>query len=489
MMDIAQAKQQVKDAVTAYLALDGLGAPRLAASGQRPLFLLGAPGIGKTAIMSQVAHELGIGLVSYSMTHHTRQSALGLPFIVHKEYGSGEAFDVSEYTMSEIIASIYDYMEETGLDRGILFLDEINCVSETLYPSMLQFLQFKTFGRHRVPKGWVVVCAGNPPEYNRSVHEFDIVTLDRLRKVEIEPGLAAWRDYMRTIRSHPSVTTYLELRPDDFYVVESTPGGKSFVTARSWSELSDLLVLYEDLGLNVDRTVIGQYLQHEDVAARFSSYYGLFSKYRSDYRIEDVLSGHVPADISQRARDAAFDERLALMALMLDALESEARDVMERHDALASVREVLKRAEGCEGLALTDVLESAVHREETAAAGDADARSKRRAMQTTVLLKELQPAADYEEAAQLYREAVARFESSADGMRSKMDCAYDFVDNVFGMGSEALVFTTELAARRDLAQFVALFGCDGYFRHSAKLATDVERDAIFDEIDALNAEA
>ena len=51
---------------------------------QRPVFLLGAPGIGKTAIMEQIAQELDVGFVSYSMTHHTRQSALGLPFIAKK---------------------------------------------------------------------------------------------------------------------------------------------------------------------------------------------------------------------------------------------------------------------------------------------------------------------------------------------------------------------------------------------------------------------
>ena len=144
--------------------------------------------------MAQIAQELGCGLVSYSMTHHTRQSALGLPFIVHRAYG-GEEFDVSEYTMSEIVSAVYDYQEEHDVRTGILFLDEINCVSETLYPSMLQFLQFKTFGRHRVPADWVIVCAGNPPEYNKSVHEFDIVTLDRLRKIEVEPDYAAWKAY------------------------------------------------------------------------------------------------------------------------------------------------------------------------------------------------------------------------------------------------------------------------------------------------------
>ena len=64
---------------------------------QRPIFLLGAPGIGKTAIMEQVAQELGIALVSYSMTHHTRQSALGLPFISHREY-QGMTYDAVSYT-------------------------------------------------------------------------------------------------------------------------------------------------------------------------------------------------------------------------------------------------------------------------------------------------------------------------------------------------------------------------------------------------------
>ena len=61
------------------------------------MFLLGAPGIGKTAIMEQIAQELEVGFVSYSMTHHTRQSALGLPFIATKTYDGGE-YQVSEYT-------------------------------------------------------------------------------------------------------------------------------------------------------------------------------------------------------------------------------------------------------------------------------------------------------------------------------------------------------------------------------------------------------
>ena len=95
----------------------------------------------------------------------------------------------AEYTMSEIISSVYAKMEATGLKEGILFIDEINCVSETLAPTMLQFLQCKTFGNQAVPAGWVIVAAGNPPEYNKSVRDFDIVTLDRVRRMDIEPDL------------------------------------------------------------------------------------------------------------------------------------------------------------------------------------------------------------------------------------------------------------------------------------------------------------
>ena len=69
---------------------------------------------------------------------------------------------MTEYTMSEIVAAVYDCMEATGLSEGILFLDEINCVSETLAPAMLQFLQYKTFGNHKIPDGWIVVTAREP---------------------------------------------------------------------------------------------------------------------------------------------------------------------------------------------------------------------------------------------------------------------------------------------------------------------------------------
>lgn len=159
-MNIKDAKEEIRRTLRAYTAPEGYRIPRVR---QRPILLIGPPGIGKTAIVEQVAEECQAGFVSYTMTHHTRQSAIGLPFLKEKDY-EGKHFSITEYTMSEIIASIYQYMEDSGHKTGILFIDEINCVSETLTPVMLQFLQNKTFGNHPVPEGWLIVAAGNPPE-------------------------------------------------------------------------------------------------------------------------------------------------------------------------------------------------------------------------------------------------------------------------------------------------------------------------------------
>ena len=299
-MDIRQAKQQIKNAMLAYFSKDEFGNYRLPTERQRPVFLLGAPGIGKTAIMEQIAQDLDVGFVSYSMTHHTRQSALGLPFIAKKTY-DGVEYDVSEYTMSEIIAAVYDAMEATGKREGILFLDEINCVSETLTPAMLQFLQYKIFGRHRVPDGWIVVTAGNPPEYNRTAHDFDIATWDRLKRIDVEPDFAAWRDFAVETGVHPAVLTYLDIERDHFYRVETTVDGKSFVTARGWDDLSAMMKLYEEQGVPVDELLIGQYVQNAEIAKRFSVYYDLFTKYRADYQIERILEGSAEQSVVERA--------------------------------------------------------------------------------------------------------------------------------------------------------------------------------------------
>ena len=108
-MNIQEAKQEIENTLRAYLRKDEGGNYLFPTVRQRPILLMGPPGIGKTAIMEQIAQQLHIGLVSYTMTHHTRQSAIGLPQINQQTYGA-ETVSVTRFTMREIIASVYDTM-------------------------------------------------------------------------------------------------------------------------------------------------------------------------------------------------------------------------------------------------------------------------------------------------------------------------------------------------------------------------------------------
>ena len=502
-MNIKQAKEQIKNAMTAYFSKNEFGEYEIPVEKQRPIFLMGPPGIGKTAIMEQIAQELGVGLVSYSMTHHTRQSALGLPFIEHKTYG-GREYAVSEYTMSEIIASVYDRMEETGLKEGILFLDEINCVSETLAPSMLQFLQYKIFGRHRVPEGWIVVTAGNPPEYNSSVREFDIVTWDRLKRIDVEPDYGAWKEYAYYRGTHPAIMTYLDIKKDDFYKIESTVDGKSFVTARGWSDLSDMMRLYEKNGIVIDEKLVEQYLQNKRIAKSFSVYYDLFNKYRSDYQIEDILNGKASDTIRDRARNAKFDERLSLLGLLLDAVTSELRGVCATEQTLTDLLAMLRNARfemykpGSDPVAVMEK-QIAQKRKALDTAKQAGTLSSEElyagnkaltALEDELALLMKQTPESGAEAFKLVKEdfdeRTKTLKKQADEAGKKLTNVFEFCEDAFPEGQELLILVTELTISYYGARFISRYGCDAYFRHNKELLFYERQKEIIAEMENLD---
>lgn len=333
-MNIQQAKMEVINTVRAYTAKDAEGEYRIPQLRQRPVLLMGPPGIGKTAVVEQAARECGVGLVAYTITHHTRQSAVGLPMVVHKIY-DGRQVTVTEYTMSEIIASVYECMENTGCREGILFVDEINCVSETLAPTMLRFLQGKTFGNHRVPRGWIIVAAGNPPEYNKSVREFDIVTLDRVKKINVDVDYPAWKSYAADRQIHGAVRSYLEKKPQYFYRIDQKPDEKEFVTARGWEDLSVILCQYEEMGVGIDEGLIRQYLQCREISEDFTSYYRFYQSCGKKYgeSLEQILAGAAAEQSEEKPgsgeallKCAPLDEQLTIANLLISQILNHAED-------------------------------------------------------------------------------------------------------------------------------------------------------------------
>lgn len=311
-MNIIEAKNEIKSAVRIYLEKDENGDYIIPEERQRPVFLIGAPGIGKTAIMSKIADELGIGYIGYTITHHTRQSAIGLPFISSKVFG-GQAYSVTEYTMSEIVASVYEAIEKQGKKEGILFIDEINCVSETLAPAMLELLQRKKFGPHKIPDGWILTAAGNPEEYNKSVNELDMVTLDRVKKIVVEPDYDAFKTYAYNSGIHDSVISFLSLHNEYLFKAERSAGGFYFVTPRGWEDLSIAIREYERLNIAVTEQFVSQYVQYPQAAAEFIRFYKIYKRFAELKSGEKIENGEVD---KAQVDGENFEVRFALAEIL-----------------------------------------------------------------------------------------------------------------------------------------------------------------------------
>ncbi len=493
-MNIKRAKQEIKDTVDAYLLRDDYGEYVIPQIRQRPILLIGAPGIGKTQIMEQIARECGIGLVSYTITHHTRQSALGLPFISTQEF-DGRTYSVTEYTMSEIVASIYEKMRDTGLREGILFLDEINCVSETLAPAMLQFLQYKTFGSHKIPEGWIIVTAGNPPKYNKSVREFDVVTMDRLKKIEVEPDYEVWKEYALREDLHPAILSYLDTRPGSFYRMETTVDGRAFATPRGWEDLSTIIKVYETLGKSVDRDVVIQYIQHETIARDFANYLELYRKYQSDYRLDEVLSGQMDEVLLKRAGNASFDERFSLVSLLLSRCRSAFSDVISREDFAGLLYEQLAPLRD-PAIRLSDQTEAfrktCEEKRKASLLTRKEGNRYREVLETLerygqdLKMQDLQdPAKSYEWIREAFQKKQDAIDESLHTAGTLLEHAFDFIEAAFGNGQEMVLFITDLNTDENSCRFLSEYECERYYRYNKELLFDEKSRAITARLDEL----
>jgi len=423
MMNIQDAKDQVKDAIEVYLSKDAAGNYIIPRSRQRPIMLLGPPGLGKTAIMSQIAAELGIGYMPYTITHHTRQSAIGLPMIEKVDYGGYEC-TVTNYTMSEIISAVYDVIYKQGKPEGILFIDEINCVSETLAPAMLDLLQNKKFGPHLIPDGWVLVSAGNPQEYNDSARDFDVATLDRVRVIEVESDSDVWLRYAMSAGINDAIIYYLKVKPQNLLKIERTVDGTQFVTPRAWEDLSVVLNEYESKGIWAGVSLISQYVRDPEIAAEFNKYREFYRKYSEDYNSDSILSGSfeiTPSTVSAEGR-------LAVISILTGRLNSEAGRAMD----IRYARDLLLNKPGTTQYEIRSKLKSNLTMEE------------RRGLQFTMeCIAERIPLETLNE---MLKDAEERFE---DHLKN----AVEFAKTAFGIGPETISLVTGLISCYNVVMF------------------------------------
>lgn len=291
MAKISETSKAVMAAIRGYLSKDVKGNYKINPMYRMPIYLEGAPGIGKTELCAQVAEQLNIGFISYSLVHCSRNNVLGLPVI--RELQDGRKYTI--YTMSEIIAAVYKAIE-SGTKEGILLLDEFPCISDSLAPMMLAFLQSKVIGEYKLPDGWVIMLAGNPPKYNKSARYFDMATMDRIRKIVLEQDTEDYLTYAKTVGVHRTIIEYLQVSPKDCYLIQNERNQETeCVTCRSWSNLSEAMLIYEELGQveDMDLSFVMQFIKSEMIARKFLEYYQMNRHELSVEEMNEIFAGKI----------------------------------------------------------------------------------------------------------------------------------------------------------------------------------------------------
>lgn len=191
----------------------------------RPVFIWGAPGIGKSALVEQFAAEVGLPCVSLLGSQLAPEDIIGIPQI------KGET---SEFLPPKMIARKEPY---------VLFLDELNACSQEVQKAFYSLIHERRIGEYHLPEGSIVVGAGNRAQDSAIVKTMSSALINRMFHVQLKADAGQWIKWAKSAGLHPWVIDYIIQRPDDLFS-EPPKTEEPFSTPRSWHMLSDALTEY-----------------------------------------------------------------------------------------------------------------------------------------------------------------------------------------------------------------------------------------------------
>lgn len=233
------------------------------------VMLWGSPGIGKTSLVGQVAKEMGIGFKSVIAHLYQPVDVLGLPYIIKNR---------CEYAPP----SVFPDVERDGAE-GIFFLDELpNCVPAMQSAWGIVVLERST-KHYRFPPGWTIVCAGNRETDRAGSSRLVSALENRLIHVNVEPSMEEFLAHSVSTLMHPSVSAFLEQRPDMLSKFDPKSPERAFPSPRSWHRVSDVMKLNLDEGARHEmvKGAVGG-----GTAVEFASFSAVF---RELPKLQDIL--------------------------------------------------------------------------------------------------------------------------------------------------------------------------------------------------------
>lgn len=207
---LGQAKQYLQSIISEHL----------------PLMLWGPPGVGKSAIIKELAKENKMELIDLRLSLLNPVDLRGLP-VVNRDKG------IAEWLPPE-------FLPRPGAKPGILFLDEMNAALVSVQVAAYQLVLDRAIGNYKLPDNWRIIAAGNRETDKAAVNRMPSPLANRLLHLEINADIKEWNAWATKEQVDERVMGFLNNNPD---VLSTLPekDEKAYPTPRSWEFVSRIL--------------------------------------------------------------------------------------------------------------------------------------------------------------------------------------------------------------------------------------------------------
>jgi hypothetical protein len=235
-----------------------------------PTFLWGAPGIGKSSIVREIAKEKNVGFIDLRLALMDPTDLKGIPF-----------YDKESHTA---LWAPPAFLPKDG--EGILFLDELNSAAPAVQSSAYQLILDRRIGEYELPEGWAIVAAGNREGDRGVTYKMPSPLANRFVHFELEVDVEDWREWAYKNGIDPKIIAYISYKNEHLFTFDPKSDTKSFATPRSWEYVNKILnaKLSNDVILDTLSGAIGK-----DVAVGFLSFIKVMDKLPD---IENILDGN-----------------------------------------------------------------------------------------------------------------------------------------------------------------------------------------------------
>lgn len=279
----------------------------------RPVFIWGAPGIGKSSIVEDFANQVGLPCVSLLGSQLAPEDIIGVPQIVEGK---------SVFCPPRMIAREEPYC---------LFLDELNACSQEVQKAFYSLIHDHRIGEYTLPKGSIIIGAGNRAQDSAIVKPMSSALINRMFHVELIASHRAWLEWAGQNNIHPYILEYIGLRPDHLWR-QPPKTEEPFSTPRSWHMLSDALYNYGD---NVSEEQLG-ILASGSLSPHHATQFKAFVKQiRNRYALSAIMSGEQKWPSEPKNRDALYFLAQSFRAQIIKELPADKNKLATNTQALA----------------------------------------------------------------------------------------------------------------------------------------------------------